>query len=98
MKVSEYKDFKGIGKESLRDNMSDLELLLTDIGEVTTSKLAKEHKPHGLKANKMIAKKGGEIASNTKKDIEQKLGKKVINSKNNLNYKYIEDKEEIGTK
>ena len=98
MKASEYKDFKGIRKESLRDNMSDLELLLTDIGEVTTSKLAKEHKPHGLKANKMIAKKGGEIASNTKKDIEQKLGKKVINSKNNLNYKYIEDKEEIGTK
>lgn len=98
MKASEYKDFKGIRKESLRDNMSDLELLLTDIGEVTTSKLAKEHKPHGLNANKKIAKKGGEIASNTKKDIEQKLGKKVINSKNNLNYKYIENKEEIGTK
>ena len=98
MKASEYKDFKGIRKESLRDNMSDLELLLTDIGEVTTRELAKEHKPHGLKANKMIAKAGGEIASNTKKDIEQKLGKKVINSKNNLNYKYIEDKEEIGTK
>lgn len=98
MKASEYKDFKGIRKESLRDNMSDLELLLTDIGEVTTSKLAKEHKPHGLKANKMIAKAGGEIASNTKKDIEEKLGKKVINSKNNLNYQYIEDKEEIETK
>lgn len=98
MKASEYKDFKGIRKESLRDNMSDLELLLTDIGEVTTSKLAKEHKPHGLNANKKIAKAGGEIASNTKKEIEQKLGKKVINSKNNLNYKYIEDKEEIGTK
>lgn len=98
MKASEYKDFKGIRKESLRDNMSDLELLLTDIGEVTTSKLAKEHKPHGLNANKMIAKAGGEIASNTKKEIEQKLGKKVINSKNNLNYKYIEDKEEIETK
>lgn len=98
MKASEYKDFKGIRKESLRDNMSDLELLLTDIGEVTTSKLAKEHKPQGLNANKKIAKAGGEIASNTKKEIEQKLGKKVINSKNNLNYKYIEDKEEIETK
>ena len=98
MKASEYKDFKGIRKESLRDNMSDLELLLTDIGEVTTSKLAKEHKPHGLKANKMIAKAGGEIASNTKKEIEQKLGKKVINSKNNLNYKYVENKEKIETK
>lgn len=89
MKASEYKDFKGIRKESLRDNMSDLELLLTDIGEVTTRELAKEHKPHGLKANKIIAKAGGEIASNTKKEIELKLGKKVINSKNNLNYKYV---------
>lgn len=95
MKASEYKDFKGIRKESLRDNMSDLELLLTDIGEVTTRELAKEHNPHGLEANKRIAKAGGEIASNTKKDIEQKLGKKVINSKNNLNYKYIENKEKI---
>ena len=98
MKASEYKDFKGIRKESLRDNMSDLELLLTDIGEVTTRKLAKEHKPHGLKANKIIAKVGGEIANNTKKDIEEKLGKKVINSKNNLNYKYVENKEKIETK
>ena len=98
MKASEYKDFKGIRKESLRDNMSDLELLLTDIGEVTTRELAKEHKPYGLKANKIIAKVGGEIASNTKKDIEVKLGKKVINSKNNLNYKYIENNEEIENK
>lgn len=98
MKASEYKDFKGIRKESLRDNMSDLELLLTDIGEVTTRELAKEHKPHGLEANKKIAKAGGEIASNTKKDIEEKLGKKVINSKNNLNYKYIENKDKIGDK
>ena len=98
MKASEYKDFKGIRKESLRDNMSDLELLLTDIGEVTTRKLAKEHKPHGLKANKIIAKAGGEIASNTKKEIELKLGKKVINSKNNLNYKYVQNKEKIETK
>ena len=98
MKASEYKDFKGIRKESLRDNMSDLELLLTDIGEVTTRELAKEHKPHGLKANKIIAKVGGEIANNTKKDIEEKLGKKVINSKNNLNYKYVENKEKIEAK
>lgn len=55
MKVSEYKEFKGIRKESLRDNMSDLEILLTDIGEVTTRELAKEHKPYGLEENKKIA-------------------------------------------
>jgi len=98
MKASEYKDYKGIRKESLRDNMSDLELLLTDIGEVTTRELAKEHKPFGLEANKMVAKAGGEIASNTRKEIEEKLGKKVINSKNNLNRKYLNDNEKLETK
>ena len=59
MKANEYKEFKCIRKESLRDNMSDLELLLTDIGEVTTRELAKEHKPFGLEANKVVAKQGG---------------------------------------
>lgn len=98
MKASEYKKFKGIRKESLRDNMSDLELLLTDIGEVTTRELAKEHKPFGLEANKVVAKQGGEIASNTKKDIEKKLGKKIINSNNNLSYKYLEEQEKIENK
>lgn len=98
MKASEYKEYKGIRKESLRDNMSDLELLLTDIGEVTTRELAKEHKPFGLETNKMVAKAGGEIASNTRKEIEEKLGKKVINSKNNLNRKYLTDNEKLETK
>ncbi len=98
MKASEYKEYKGIRKESLRDNMSDLELLLTDIGEVTTRELAKEHKPYGLEANRTIAKAGGEIASNTKREIEKKLGKKVINSKNNLKYKYLNDNEKLETK
>lgn len=92
MKASEYKNYKGIRKESLRDNMSDLELLLTDIGEVTTRELAKEHKPFGLKANKIVAQAGGEIASNTRKEIEKKLGKKIINNENNLDIKYIEEK------
>lgn len=78
--------------------MSDLELLLTDIGEVTTRELAKEHKPYGLEANRTIAKAGGEIASNTKREIEKKLGKKVINSKNNLKYKYLNDNEKLETK
>ena len=67
MKASEYKEFKGIRKESLRDNMSDLEILLTDIGEVTTRELAKEHKPYGLEENKKIAASGGEIANITRK-------------------------------
>lgn len=57
MTASEYKKFKGIRKESLRDNMSELEVLLTDIGEITTKALAKKHRPEGLKENKDIAKK-----------------------------------------
>lgn len=58
MKAQEYKTFKGIRKESLRDNMSDLEVLLTDISETATKELAKQYNPHGLEQNKMIAKRG----------------------------------------
>lgn len=91
MKASEYKKFKGVRKESLRDNMTDLEVLLIDIGEVTTRELTKEHKPLGLEENIKIARTGGEIAKNTRKDIENKLGKKVISDKNSLKYQYIND-------
>ena len=62
MKASEYKDFKGIRKESLRDNMTDIEVALTDLGELATRELAKEHKPYGLEENRKIAKRGGKIA------------------------------------
>ena len=92
MKASEYKKFKGIRKESLRDNMSDLEVLLTDIGELTTRELAKKHRPYGLDGNKEIAKVGGEIANNTRMDIEKKLGESVVTSENKLDYSYIDDK------
>lgn len=84
MKASEYKEFKGIRKESLRDNMSDLEILLTDIGEVTTRELAKDHRPYGLEENKKIAASGGEIANITRKEIESRLGKSVVNNENKL--------------
>lgn len=92
MTASEYKDFKGIRKESLRDNMSELEVLLTDIGETATKVLAKEYKPKGLKENKDIAKRGGNIAKNTRADLEKELGRNVITKNNSLNYKYVDDK------
>lgn len=66
MKASEYKTFKGLIKESLRDNMSDLEVLLTDIGETATRELAKTYKPNGLEENIKIAQKGGNITNNTR--------------------------------
>lgn len=98
MKASEYKKFKGIRKESLRDNMSDLEILLTDIGEVTTRELAKEHRPYGLEENKKIAASGGEIANITRKEIESRLGKSVVNNENKLNYQYKSDNKKIENK
>ena len=98
MKASEYKEFKGIRKESLRDNMSDLEILLTDIGEVTTRELAKEHKPYGLEENKKIAASGGEIASITRKEIESRLGKSVVNNENKLSYQYKDENKKLQNK
>ncbi len=93
MKASEYKDFKGIRKESLRDNMSDLESLLADVGETATKELAKQYRPQGLAQNKEIARRGGSIAKNTRNNLEQELGRNVITSENNLNGRYINDKQ-----
>lgn len=98
MKASEYKEFKGIRKESLRDNMSDLEILLTDIGEVTTRELAKVHRPYGLEENKKIAASGGEIANITRKEIESRLGKSVVNNENKLSYQYKDENKKIENK
>ena len=95
MTAKEYKEFKGLRKESLRDNMSDIEVLLADIGEITTRELAKKHKPYGLNENRKIAKAGGEVASNTRKDIEDKLGEDVISKDNKLNYQYIDDNKKL---
>jgi len=95
MKASDYKEYKGLRKESLRDNMSDIEVALTDLGEIATRELAKEHKPYGLEQNKKIAKMGGNTAKVAKDDLEKKLGKKVITKENSLNYKYKEEQEKI---
>ncbi len=91
MKVSEYKKHKNIRKESLRDNMTDVEVALTDLGEIATRELAKEHKPYGLEQNKKIAKAGGQVAKTARNDLERKLGRTIISNENNLNYKYLEE-------
>lgn len=92
MKASEYKKFKGIRKESLRDNMTDIEVALTDLGEIATRELAKEHKPFGLEQNRQIAKRGGNIAKITRDNLEKELGRTVVSNKNSLNYEYIDEK------
>ena len=90
MKASEYKAYKGIRKESLRDNMTDIEVVLTDLGEIATRELAKEHKPYGLEQNKTIAQRGGNIAKITRNNLEKELGRTVISNKNSLNYEYVD--------
>ena len=98
MKASEYKEFKGIRKESLRDNMTDIEVALTDLGEIATRESAKEHKPYGLKENITIAKMGGNVAKVARDNLEEKLGKTVITKNNALNYKYLDDVKKIEDK
>ncbi len=93
MKASEYKDYKGIRKESLRDNMSDMEVALTDISEIATRRLAKKHKPVGLAQNKKVAKMGGGVAKAARNEVEKHLGESVVTKENTLGYKYDDRKE-----
>ena len=92
MKASECKAYKGLRKESLRDNMTDIEVALTDLGEIATRELAKEHKHFGLEQNRKIAKMGGSAAKAARDNIEKNLGRTVISNKNSLNYEYIDEK------
>ncbi|NLZ76653.1 MAG: phage antirepressor protein, partial [Spirochaetales bacterium] len=79
-------------KENLRDNMSTLELVLTMLAEATTTELTQTLNPHGLEENKEIAKEGGTVAGNTRKDIEARTGRSVITQKNALDFsRLIED-------
>lgn len=93
MTAREYKSFKGLRKENLRDNMTDIEVALADLGEIATREIAKSKNPKGLGENIEIAKRGGKIASNTRKNLEQEIGSSVVTSNNALNYKYIEELE-----
>lgn len=86
MTTREYKDFKGLKKENLRDNMSTLELVLNMLAEATTTELTNIHNPKNLDENKKIAKRGGTIAGNTRREIEADTGKAVITSKNVIDF------------
>ena len=78
MKANEYKAYKGLRKESLRDNMTDIEIVLTELGEVAVRELVKEYKHYGLNQNKEIAKMGGSAAKAARDNIEENLGKKLL--------------------
>lgn len=82
MTTRQYKNLKGLKKENLRDNMSTLELVLNMLAEATTTEISKEQDPQTFAENKNIAREGGEVAGNARKDIEERTGRPVITSKN----------------
>ena len=87
-----YKNLKGLKKENLRDNMTTLEIVLNMLAEATTTELTKKTNPQGLAENRKVAKRGGSIAGNARKEIEKETGKPVITSKNAVDMsKLIED-------
>ena len=84
MKVADYKEFKGLDKENLRDHMTDIELILTMLGEATTTKFTKDRDSQEFDELKQDAKEGGEVAGKARKDIEARGDKKVISRGNYL--------------
>lgn len=92
MTAKEYKQFKGLRKENLRDNMDNIELILTDLSEEATKRLAAKQKPQGLKENIKVAQKGGSVAKVARNQLEEQLGESVITKDNQLNYEYMEGK------
>ena len=98
MSAKEYKEYKGLRKESLRDNMDNIEIILTDLSEETAKRLAAKHKPKGLEENKEIARMGGHAAKVARDDIEKNLGESVVTNQNRLNYEYKEEKQLETTK
>mgnify|MGYP000074325496 FL=1 len=97
MSIQEYKQLKGLKKENLRDNMTNIELVLNMLAEVTTTAMSKEQKPNTMAGHKQVARQGGEVAKTAKIAYEQRVGKKAISplnadNKNLLEIKPDEDK------
>ena len=93
MTTREYKRYKGLTKENLRDNMSNMELLLNSLAEETATQLSKQRNPEGLSENAGIAKEGAEVAKATRKEVEKRLGQSVISSEKAIDY--IQSPEEL---
>lgn len=86
MSTRQYKNYKGLKKENLRDNMSDLELILNMLAESTTTEIAKQKEPKGLSENLVVAREGGEAAGEARKAVEARTGKPVITKQNALDF------------
>lgn len=87
----QYKDLKGLKKENLRDNMSDLELVLNMLAEASTTGISQVEKPEGMAENLSVAQRGGRVAGNTRKELEQEMGRPVISAENAKTMKLVTD-------
>lgn len=94
MSVQEYKQYKGLKKENLRDNMTNIELVLNMLAEVTTTALSKQEQPKTFEQNKSIAKRGGGVANTAKQEYEKVLGQKVVSPLNASDKKLLEVKQD----
>ncbi len=90
MTTKEYKNFKGLKKENLRDNMSNLELVLNMLAEVSTTEISRGSNPQGFEESKKVARQGGNVARNAREEIEKQSGKPAITSQNAKTTKEIE--------
>lgn len=94
MTTGEYKRHKGLTKENLRDNMTNIELALNTLAEVATTEFSRQRNPKGMNESKQVAQAGGQIAKNTREDLERQLGRSVISSDRASDYiRPIEDAE-----
>ena len=89
--VCEYKSYKGLRKENLRDNMTNTELALNQLAEVATTEFSRSQNPNGFDESKSVAIAGGNIAGNARRELEEKLGHSIISSKNAEENKYLLD-------
>ncbi len=90
-KTKEYKQFKGLKKESLRDNMTNVELVLNSLAEASTTEISKLKDPVGFDENKVVAQEGGEVAKVARQQLEGKLGKTIISSENAKDFLRLPD-------
>ncbi|HED08473.1 MAG TPA: hypothetical protein ENI57_10195, partial [Ignavibacteria bacterium] len=81
---NEYKKYKNLKRENLRDHMSDLELIFNMLGEKVTTEISKREKPNTFDKNKQVAKRGGGVAGNARKEAEKEIGESIVSSDNSL--------------
>ena len=97
MKANEYKAYKGLRKESLRDNMTDIEIALTNIGEIAARDIALSEHPEGLKENLKVAARGGSVAKGARDLYEKETKNSAVSNQNALSYKYLDEVKEISS-